>query len=181
MMKKILSFASAFLLIFSILFASGISAEAVQQQDLPTEEIKPGNTTFTPQDEIINPNKQSQFASNGEIGTFGTGLGIIECETNAVGGAVCNWGISVVGDKINYSNVAVKFEKWNSKIFKWESISTQNFKYGVTPPKNFIQDQAAIGMVTPGFYRATLGGTFTCVEKGVYGASADHAATFTIE
>ncbi|WP_416294963.1 hypothetical protein ACM7Q1_28850 [Paenibacillus illinoisensis] len=181
MMKKILSLASAFLLMFSILFASGISAEAVQQQDMPTEENKPGNTTFIPQDEITNPNTQSPFASNGEIGTFGTGLGIIECETTTAGGAVCNWGISVVGDKINYSNVSVKVEKWNSKILKWESFMTKKFPYKVNPPKNFIEDQLGIGMAGKGFYRATLGGTFTCVEKGVYGASADHAATFTIE
>ncbi|MDK8181721.1 hypothetical protein [Paenibacillus sp. UMB4589-SE434] len=83
--------------------------------------------------------------------------------------------------KINYSNVTVKLEKWNSATFSWQYSSTDSFNYIVNPPKHVIEDQATYGMLNSGRYRVTLGGTITTVEDGTFAASTQFPATFEVE
>ncbi|MGX4588269.1 hypothetical protein [Paenibacillus chitinolyticus] len=162
-MKKLFSLALTFLLTFTFLIGS-IEAAPISSNDTA------GDTSFTSRDKLQKSNEP----------TMANGFGTIFCSETGVGGAICDWSIRVSGDKINYSNVSVKFEKWNSTVFRWEYVSTSTFNYVVNPSKTLIQDQARIGILQAGFYRAVLGGTFTCTENGVFVATANNPSTFTV-
>ncbi|WP_197259514.1 hypothetical protein [Paenibacillus dendritiformis] len=165
-MKRIFSFASALLLFVTIFSVSIVSAA-------PEVEIRAGETIFIPQ-------KEQRAPSSDNASTFANPMGRIDCEPTSAGGAICDWRVAAGLKKINYSNVKVTFEKLNRATFTWEYVSQQTFNYPVNPAKSVIEDQASIGMLSSGFYRATLGGTIT-TRNGTYVASAESPATFTIE
>lgn len=181
-MKKYLSFVLSAVLSVVLLsgsvFADAPTTSSSNNDAPPTDTLGTvGQTSFSIQNDTSSPQNTEQPSN---VKPFASGFGVILCETTSAGGAICDWTITVTGDTINYSNVSVKFEKWNSTYFRWETVSTQTFNYSV-PNLKTIRDQASIGMLKPGFYRATLGGTFTCVEKGVYVATANDPSNFTIE
>ncbi|WP_147385186.1 hypothetical protein [Paenibacillus thiaminolyticus] len=165
-MKRIFSLASALLLLVTIFSVSIVSAAS-------EVEIRAGETIFVPQQE-------QQATSSENTSTFANPMGRIDCVPTSAGGAICDWRIAAGLKKINYSNVTVTFEKLNRATFTWEYVSKQTFNYPVNRAKSVIEDQASIGILTSGFYRATLGGTIT-TRNGTYVASSETPATFTVE
>lgn len=164
-MKKIVSLVSALLLILTIFSVSFVSADPGLESGIV------GETIFVPE-------KEQQVTSSDNVSVLANPMGRIDCVATSTGGAICDWRIAAGFKKINYSNVQVIFEKWEN--FAWKYVSTSNFNYPVNPPKSVIEDQAGIGMLNPGFYRARLGGTFLTVEDGRFVASAETPATFTV-
>lgn len=110
------------------------------------------------------------FGTQSAMTTSAIAEGVIVCDaewSGSFGSAICDWGLNVIGDKITYSNVTVNVQKM-SIYGTYSTIATKTFSYSVNPAKSFIQDQAAFSFLDAGFYRVTLGGSFTCLESGVY-------------
>lgn len=116
-----------------------------------------------------------------EVGILANPMGRIDCETHQYGGAFCDWKVAAGVKKIVWSHVTVTWERWDSKNFTWNHVGVSRFDYEVNPSKVVIEDQAAISMLVPGFYRAKLGGTIITQRDGTFVASAKAPATFTVE
>jgi hypothetical protein len=104
-----------------------------------------------------------------------TALGTLKCYASGMK-IVCNWSIQVNGgDLINSSNVAIDYY-W---IDEGDQISAgeNKFTYRVNPPVPQINDQGEESEPYTGEYQAKLGGTFTTVENGTWGAFANQPST----
>ncbi|MDL1163163.1 hypothetical protein P0100_19230 [Yersinia pestis] len=168
-MKK-LSLLTTLLLVLTIFSVSIVSA------DPSVESGSVGQTNFVPEQQTSSTDSVGE-----EVGILANPMGTISCVPTSAGGALCDWRVAAGFKKIVWSHVTVTFEKWNSSTFTWSHVHTTNFDYEINPSKAVIEDQAGIGMLVPGFYRAKLGGTIITQKDGTFVASASNPATFTVE
>ncbi|MGE7828875.1 hypothetical protein [Paenibacillus sp. NPDC093718] len=161
-MKKFFSIVLTVVLFLTISAIPVFADETIIQN---SDQDNVGSTIFIPESEINSGSQNvSPENSNSEISPMASGFGTILCTVSG-DTAECPWTITVSGDLIKYSAVYVIYEKWEN--FKWNVVDSDRFEYGVTPPMATIRN---VGFFTsePGYYRARLSGSFTCVENGVY-------------
>lgn len=148
-----------------------------QSQAASTEVTSVGNTATTDYAPI---NKKT--GTGGGVSTFGLDFarGTVSCYSIS-NNVYCPWTIQVGGDVISYSNVTVEIQKDHGFLNGgWEPHKTLPFNYRINTPSSTIRNEGSTTL-SDGAYRARLGGTFTTVKNGVYGAWANGWSYFEVK
>jgi hypothetical protein len=141
---------------------------------IPTQILAETSTSVTNYGETVySPEKPLN-----EFQIMATANGYLDC-VGYTGSAYCDWKIIVSGDLINYSYVRVIIEK-KTGLFEWTKVKGLGYSYPVTPPLSTIRNQESTTL-SPGTYRARLGGGFTTVALDPWGAIAYIKDNFTVK
>lgn len=159
MLKKLPFFIS---LIATLLIFTFVSAGSVFAAEQPKTNGS-GSTQFKILDS--QKNESNNFSSTADPDAGGGWISCMDYSNIAE----CHWTITAT-EPIIYSNVKVTLEKWHGWFNGgWKYYASRQTNYEVNGSFTTIRDVAGFS-VSPGKYRASLGGTFTTREH-VYGAT----------
>ncbi|GIN07599.1 hypothetical protein J1TS1_17440 [Shouchella clausii] len=132
-----------------------------------------------PKQVIWDYQKEQDMKAQGDVSVqVGAGAGKPSCTVGKTK-VTCKWSLTIVNDKINYSNVKLSYDKRPDWLSPYKARRTKFFRYEVNPAVSTIRNQDEYAF-EKGQYRVIMGGNVTG-RKAVYTGKIGTYSYFVVD